>query len=281
MKFIVFMLLTVNFAHAYTLNNNFGGAFKAGKVKVYVDAGTTCDNLFFNSTELQAMIEPAVDKYWNKVPTANLELKASGFSEAVFTMNHGKLCSPTDEQCITDANSEPDLTKRVIPPVSDIVIACNDNFNNFGGFNVLAVTVPNKFDGKTIKGAVILLNNYTDGSTDPTLNNFSRSEIIAVIAHEIGHALGLGHSTDSEALMLARAKHTQNKLGQDDFDGITYLYPMKFDMGGLLGGCGTISDGKNPPKDPPFWQMGITLGLMILIFQVLKLLGRPKARASL
>lgn len=280
MKFFIISFLFVNVAHAWTLNNNFGASFKDPKVNVYVDGGTVCPLNTMTVSELESMIPPAVDEFWNKIPTSNLELDAAGFSDPVFTMNKGRLCSPTDADCITAgtaAGNDGTPEDGLIPPVSNIVIACNDNPLNFGGSNVLAVTIPNQFSGKKITGAIILINEHPSG----TFGALSRDDKIAVIAHEIGHAIGLGHSEERAALMYYRTVNLRKNLGQDDIDGVSYLYPMQFDAGGLLGGCGTISDGKNPPKDPPFSQMLVTLGFIISIFSVFRLLSRPKARATL
>lgn len=272
LKFFILSFFFISYTHAYTLNNNFGAGFKDNKVKVYVDADTTCAKNLLTPGQLEAMIGPAVDKFWNEVPTSSLRLEASGFSAGVPTMNHGRLCSPTDDSCITAGSSSPE---GLIPPVSDIVIACNDNNLNFDGSNVLAVTIPNKFSGQKIAGAVILINEGSD-----SFGKLSHSDQIAVIAHEIGHAIGLGHSDVKAALMYYRIVNLRRNLGQDDVDGVSYLYPVKFDGFGLLGGCGTISDGKNPPSNPPFWQMGITLGLFILIIEALKLFYRSKTRTA-
>lgn len=277
MKYLLTFFLSLNVAHAYTLNNNFGAAFKGKKVNVYVDAGTVCDQSSMTPYEMEELIGPAVDNFWNTVPTSALTLENGGFSAAITTMNHGRLCSPTDDACIAAGNAAgtSDPLEGLIPAVSDIVIGCNDNVDNFGGANVLAVTVPNKFSGKKIAGAVILINNISS-----TFGSLSRTDKISVIAHEIGHALGLGHSKDSDALMYYRTVDLRKSLGQDDIDGISYLYPMKLDMGGLLGGCGTISDGRTPPKDPPFWQMILSFGALILVFEVMKLLARSKTRTT-
>lgn len=274
MKFLLLSFFITTFSHAYTLNNNFGASFKDNKVKVFVDSGTTCDQNLLTVNDLESMIGPAVDKFWNEVPTSSLKLDSAGFSEAIFTMNEGRLCSPTDDACISAGTTAGGLdpAKGLIPAVNDIIIGCNDNPLNFGGGNVLAVTVPNKFSGKKIAGAVILINDATN-----TFGSLSRSDQIAVLAHEIGHAIGLGHSDDKAALMYYRTVNLRKSLGQDDVDGVSYLYPMVLDGMGLLGGCGTISDGKNPPKDPPFWQMAITLGFLILAFELLR---RAKTRST-
>jgi hypothetical protein len=43
--------------------------------------------------------------------------------------------------------------------------------------------------------------------------------------HEFGHALGLDHSKDPDAVMYAYYDAPQRELAQDDVDGITNLYP--------------------------------------------------------
>ncbi|WP_408095440.1 matrixin family metalloprotease [Peredibacter sp. HCB2-198] len=282
MKFIIGLLLTIGTAEAYTLNNNFGASFKDNNVKVRVAGNTVCTpaNSGITPGELEDMIKPAVDKFWNKVPTSALVLDASGASEAINNINLGRLCSPTDQDCINDGTADPN---GLIPPVTDIIIACNSNPDNFGSNNVLAVTIPNKFSGKKIVGAVILINDFA-----PTFGSLSTSDKISVLAHEIGHAIGLGHSEDSAALMYYRTVSLRTNLGQDDVDGVTYLYPMHVDAfglsGGLLGSCGTIQNvgGKDdePPSNPPFVQMGISLGLMILIAEAYRLFKRTKTSSA-
>ena len=170
--------------------------------------------------------------------------------------------------------------KGLIPPTKEIIIACNNNALNFGGTNVMAVTIPNKFSGKKIVGAMILIN-----ETSAVFGGLSRKDKVGVIAHEIGHALGLGHTEDKSALMYYRTVDQRSHLGQDDIDGINYLYPILGDAfglsDGLLGSCGTIStDKKNPPGNPPFFFTMITLGFCVLLFEVLRLLKRSKTRTT-
>lgn len=284
MKYILLSFFISSWAQAWTLNNNFSAAFKDSEVKVSVDQGTTCANAFPEGTiyEFQDLIKPAIDHFWNEVPTSALRLKDGGFSPAVANISSGILCSPTDKDCITDAGS------ALIPKVKEIVIACNNKAENFGGDNVLAVTIPNSFSGKKITGAVILINNYTAGAPkDHYFGKLSRKDKIAVIAHEIGHAIGLGHSDDKDALMYYRTVNQRDRLGQDDMDGVSFLYPMQVDAfgllkGGLLGGCGTIIMNNNePPKDPPFSQMGITLAVVVFVGEFARLLrSRSKARSA-
>lgn len=264
---LLFLLVSAS-AQAFTLNNNFGGAFKSNKVSVRVASDTVCSSAGVTSDELAALVKPAVDNFWNKVPTSALRLKAGGFADPIGTnINTDRLCAPTDTECIDTA------TDPVIPPVTDILIACNSNDENFGGpsaSNVLAVTVPNNFSGRKITGAVILINDFST-----IFSTLSRADKISVLAHEIGHAIGLGHAEKNEALMYYKTVDLRRSLAQDDIDGVSYLYPVKLDGCGLFGG--TIMEGR---KGPPFWPMGGALALLILGYELVRLFKRPKARAA-
>lgn len=281
MKFLLLATLFISQAQAYSLNNNFGAAFKDNKVKVLIDSGTVCPTNQLTVNDLESMIGPAVDNFWNTIPSSALTLDPAGFSQHISTINQGRLCSPTDDECIDEGTTAGGLDplKGLVPPVSDIIIACNNNPLNFGGANVLAVTIPNRFSGKKIAGAVILINDSSN-----VFGSLSREDKIGVLSHEIGHALGLGHSEDEAALMFFRIVDQRTHLGQDDIDGISYLYPVHGDAfglsNGLLGSCGTIDTDKDGPGNPPFMQMGITLGLFILLFELFRLAKRTKARST-
>lgn len=260
MKKILFFTLLIApiSAFSFTLNNNFGAAFKSNDVKVKVAGNTVCTGL--SPEHLEELIGPATKDFWNRVSTSALRLKKAGFTQAIQNINDGFLCPPTDKECIAQG--------KTIPPVKDIVIACNDESKNFSESNsILAVTVPNHFSGNSIIGAIILINN------DSPFHQLSRNEQISVIAHEIGHAIGLGHSKDDAALMYYRTIDHREKLGQDDIDGVSYLYPVKMDACGLLG---TIDETKTPPF---FTTIGVML-LLILMSECLRLFKRSKRSAT-
>ncbi len=287
MKYLIMFLFTISFAQAFTLNNNFAASFKKSKVKVSVAGDSICAGI--TPASLEGLIRPSVDDFWNEVPTSRLRLKPSGFATPILTVdiNTARLCSPTDTACIVDAAADGDA---LIPPVEGILISCNSNANNFTNNSVVAVTVPNSFSGQKIKGAVILINNNANIAGEG-LRKLSENDRIGVIAHEIGHAIGLGHAAESEAeaLMYFRVVDQRSSLGQDDINGVTYLYPVKIDGCGVMDSlvASTMIVKKDDDQDDdqsgggtPFWQMGIGfLGLMIFA-EVLKFLKRSQTRPA-
>jgi hypothetical protein len=52
-----------------------------------------------------------------------------------------------------------------------------------------------------------------------------RYDLESVILHENGHVAGLGHSSDTSAVMYAYYSGLRRSLHQDDIDGISFLYP--------------------------------------------------------
>ncbi len=279
MKHIIFFLLTISVSHAFTLNNNFGASFKKNKVKVAIAEDSICTGI--TADELESLIGPAVNDFWNEVPTSRLRLKPSGFAKRIITadINTARLCSPTDSVCIADATTK---GQPLLPPVDGIVISCNSTADNYSASSVIAVTVPNSFSGKKIAGAVILINDSGN------FKNLSHSDRIGVIAHEIGHAIGLGHAENKEpeALMYYKTVDLRRSLGEDDIRGVTYLYPVKIDACGLMDSlvASTVVMKKDDDDEgsggTPFWQMGIGLFFFVILSEILRLLKRREARPA-
>lgn len=109
--------------------------------------------------------------------------------------------------------------------------------------------VTGRFDGKTyirIQGADIIFN---DGIDCRFARSPDASEMVEeVAAHELGHSLGLGHSSENEdetnpvlldALMYYRAHDDRRgaRLASDDLAGIRGLYARAASGGGGSGSC--------------------------------------------
>lgn len=256
-KLFIPLLFTMN-AYAFTLNTNINANFDDSEVKIYVTSNSTCTNAGISGSELLSIAVDAANKFWNRVPSSYLRLKEGG------TLSTSDTKFLSGILCVTDSDTSCDSATSV-PKVNDIVIACNsDTTKNFTSASYYALTVPNNFSNKKIKGSVILVND----SANTQFNKLSREEMVNVIGHELGHAVGLGHTKDKAALMYYSEFFSRHRLGQDDVDGITYLYPNKLHgCSGIFGTINTIGNDDNLP--PPAALAFITQ----LIFGMLAIFG--------
>lgn len=251
--FLLFFIFYVNFSLAFTLNNNVSLAFTQNPVRVNIASGF-CSNIGVSESELLSMAQEAVVEYWNKAPTSRLKLRSGSLQSVSTNFKTGLIC-------LTGTNCDPNPALIVD---SGILISCNTNNTNFSTNAVLAVTVPNNISGSVINGSLIILN---DTATNNQLAQKSHDEFVSILAHEIGHAIGLGHSPVRDSLMYYSVIPNRRSLGIDDIDGVTYLYPKQQPVA-----CGTITDNKNQDLGISFF-----LGSMIaLIFYLLYLKLRPR-----
>ncbi len=63
-----------------------------------------------------------------------------------------------------------------------------------------------------------------------------------VVTHEMGHLLGLAHSSDTNAVMYAIAGHYETLLNSDDLAGRNFIYTCSFQYGSCEGGGGHGGD---------------------------------------
>ena len=211
MKYLLLLLFFVHQTHAFTLSESKGRGFSSNEIDIHI-ASTSCAGAGFSTTELRTMVKNAVDDYWNKVPTSALYLDVKDI-EPSFNL---------------DGETHSSALSTFVPEGS-IVAGCNDDFTDA---SILGGAVIDCDGGCK---AVLILN-----ANNSNLQTKSSSEIEAVIAHEIGHAFGLGHSEYEFNLMwFSTGQKTQKWLGQDDIDGVSYLYPHKEEFP-LLGFCGSI-----------------------------------------
>lgn len=214
MKFICFLwiLFVISGARAFTLNSstnpNFQG-WPGGKVYFLLNEASCPANV-------PAVIQKSFE-IWEDVASTRLELHLVG-------------------------------TTTVTGPANPVTIYCEVNFSAAtGGLDEdsipgLASIVP---DGDFAGTAELILNN---SAGQGNVANFNPAILEVVVAHEVGHVIGLGHSQDTTALMYFNASaKTTLSLAQDDIDGLNYLYPRD-ELGGdqIFGGCAQVSYLKPP-----------------------------------
>jgi hypothetical protein len=156
---------------------------------------------------------------WNSIPTSGLIVRIDGSS------------STTAAQLIGQS------------AVDSPVVVCESDFSNITGTDGNGVA---GVGGAYTLGSNYLAYGYLIINVEPgksaNINNLGKQRAIIVLAHEVGHALGIGHSEDGAALMYYNiSAKTDAHLAQDDIDAMTYLYPRNELGHDRLFGCGYVA----------------------------------------
>lgn len=235
---LIALILIPSLSFAFTLNPNTGKGFSDNEIKIEI-ANTSCAGAGISTSKFKTFIEKAVDKYWNTVATSALYLKV------------GKVGNKdVDGIQFEDALG--------IASKNTILAGCNDDATDFASGNILGAAVMS-CSGSTCR-AVFFLNS----SSTSVVDQLDDDTIIATIAHEIGHAFGLGHSEYKHSLMYYSAGgKTQKWLSEDDIDGVSYLYPHNKELMGAIGSCGTINTNTDDSDQNGFFFALLLLGALI------------------
>lgn len=214
-------------AYAWTLNSAQGLKFSSGAIEIKI-ASDTCTNAGLTPSTIDSLVKDSIAEYWSTTPTSSLELNSTGNSGIAYS-------NPSN------ANAA-----FAVVPTNSILVGCSNSATIFSSSTTLAVGSLS-CAGPACKGIVLL-----NDTASTQLNSVSRDILLTTFSHELGHALGLGHTSVKEALMYySLTAKTQKYLHQDDIDGISYLYPNSKKLGGLAGSCATVSliDNDNDHKD--------------------------------
>ena len=266
MKKLIFILLFPTFnLFAFTFNNSGELAFNSFPIKIYI-ASYDCTNIPFSNNQIASMTKQAIDQFWNTINVSKLAIEYHGQKTVSDSFRTEAICSETSGSGSCTPNSNLAFSEGIL-------IACNvDSGNQNFSAGVLGLSVPMSTSGTEIKGSIVLLNDRSDSQ----LISMSEEELTAVIAHEVGHALGLGHSTEKGALMYPSMVTKRKKLGLDDIYGISYLYPIESNFQT----CATISlDSAKGSKSGLFFGLGFTL-IFLSYRSFRRSLSKRKLKAS-
>lgn len=270
LRFLVsFFLVVCSTSYGFTLNNNMEASFDSRTVSVNV-ASASCDHIGLTHDDLLHLAQKAIDHFWNTVPTSSLRLIQGGVIQVDQQLfKNQSLCLPSSYN--TSVNSC--VPNPAFFHQTGILLVCNSNLFDFDQNSpTLAATLP-LVDKQKISNAIILLNDTPSNIFANPLKGLNENELISTLAHEIGHAIGIGHSQVKDSLMYFAIIPKRNHLGWDDINAVTYLYPKKDSLFGL-GFCGSLTaseldQGMGHSQRPDFLSqnkkifLSYTLGIFI------------------
>jgi hypothetical protein len=225
-------------ANAFTLVTEYPHTkFGSGKIVVHA-SNNNCSNAGKTPSELLDLVEKSADKFWNRVATSSLKIKKGVIKSVDFSSDDGAAAIAKVEY-------------------GTIYIGCTTNISDpawTGGVGSIME------DAGGVKGVILINNNAST-----PVGGFSEDTLLSLIAHEMGHTLGISHSDDTVALMYYTLSGKEQKaLAQDDRDAATYLYPAGKELMGLGGSCATIEDQRSSGGTGPF-TASLIVGLMLAL----------------
>jgi hypothetical protein len=139
------------------------------------------------------------------------------------------------------------------------IIICDTSFSSNQGLDGDVIPASTRLG--TLSGHVayagLVLN--AEAGKASRISNLSTSQLLTTLAHEMGHVLGLGHSSNTSALMYYSISNKSGPvLTQDDMDGIAFLYPRNEFTGGVFG-C--ASSAFPPSRKNGLWAFALLLAI--------------------
>lgn len=121
------------------------------------------------------------------------------------------------------------------------VVFCDPSFESRQSLNahsIPAATRTGSKEGHLVYTGVIL---NAETRSHANIGELNGEKLAIVLAHELGHAIGLGHSEDPSALMYFSLEGRSGRgLSEDDQEGVRFLYARNELVGGPFG-CASVS----------------------------------------
>lgn len=236
MKYLILTFLFISNASAFTLL--FRNPPRYSDEIVIRPGDSDCPNAGLTAAQLKDFIQRSVDDYWNSVPTARVKFRVG--------------------DSVTIPASSTTTQMRALGANGEIVVGCSDDATTFPNGSTLA---KGGMSASSASGVVAI--NDTAATQFDEVDELAR---VSTFAHELGHAIGIGHSRVEYSLMYYSvvAGVVNEYLTEDDADAITYLYPNEKELGGLGGACGSVDfDGKN--GGPGAFLLTLAFGFLLTV----------------
>lgn len=256
-KHIIIVFILSSFANqifACTTMSPSGSRLMYDRVDVWISSDANCVDAGVNGDQLLRLTQQAVDQFWNKISSSRLRFVVAGYwNQNVVRFETGVLCTTLD------------CGNSTVPNTNQVIITCNDNTANFSSTTYAKTSIIVNSDN--IIGANILINN-TDGTVFADLTEIQK---LWVIGHELGHAAGLGHTKNAANLMYYTLTPNRETLGEEDYWGMSFLYPQNQDGCGLIGSINKNQDNKKNDMVNSYllWISNFLIGIMIFIFLII------------
>ena len=242
-----FLIFLLQKSYSFVLTSVNPARFPSGTISIKVNT-TACSNVTESYTEIEALIKEAVEDYWNQVYTSSINFKVDG--NITVTNHKDNLFAAADDT---------------------VTVGCHD-IGNSSTFAAASLGC-NTLNGVCINAMGVM---YINDNTNSPWLSAARDTKVAILAHELGHTIGIGHSDKSYALMYyaTNSSDIQYYLSEDDADAVTFLYPDDPQLLGLGGNCGAVASTpgkKGGPSSPLSSLLGLLMGAF-LIFLIRKFL---------